>query len=634
MHRFVSIPARAVLLMAGVCATAHATDITTSGDTYIDTALPNANYGSNGIIAVSGTRIALVKFDTATIKRTPGREALLTLKISLSKLASNGIGVYLIRGPWDEKTVTANTMPPLTEFRLDLRQLITRDFSSVVFDVSGALAAWRADPSQNFGIALKALPSPTANVQLGARELKNGAVLSISGATADSERRFWAAAESSVDLYANNGVRLVGLTSLAGKPVRITSAGRSIVNDPRTGGAWVTNTNSDQLARIGPDGTVQLSLNVSSPTAVAADPRDGGVWTSIAVGSARALVKYNRSGQEVVRVTGLSGGVFDLGLDAADGIIWIVDTFNQSVVRLTGTDAQLNGYDVSGPSGTHHTRLAFDEPSAVAVNPSNDGQGAGNVWVGNRIPAEVTKLTPNGSEIFTTAPSTGFEVRGIEADRLFRGGAALVNNGNEGFSLFDVGGREVQFLRFFTAVSDFSKLKFASFPTAVSLDPYRKHLWGAVEENTFKNGALRKTSSYLMGYSQIGALVDQLVWTRGRILSVALQEIGVSVTVANGGVLDVFSHDATTTITVLSSANFDALQIDLAHAHLGRSGALPISSSAGDKNGDGRPDLTLTFRNSDSIFECHDSGLAFTASMSGSGIPASAIVPVTANGGC
>jgi hypothetical protein len=184
------------IIIALVCALAllsgartFAANFTTIADTYTDQAADKAgtNFGLNGITAVSRTRITLVRFNPAQVAQSTGGTALLNMKVLLAKSQSNGVAVRLVLAPWNENTVTANTMPAISPSALDQRTITTADQGkSVSFNVSAALAQWRSDPASNFGLALVPI-APLPNLQLGSREGGSPAVLAVSGATQDND---------------------------------------------------------------------------------------------------------------------------------------------------------------------------------------------------------------------------------------------------------------------------------------------------------------------------------------------------------------------------------------------------------------------------------------------------------------
>jgi hypothetical protein len=175
------------LLCAVLATPVLADDLSATGDTYTQADSPTANFGSSGITAVAVGRTTLLQFNAAAIAQTSGSKAKLNIRVLLAKNATDGVSAHLITSAWNEKTVTAKTLPSIAATALD-RQTITKSNQGQVvsFDVSGALASWRSTPATNFGIAL--VPdSPTPNLQLGSREGGSPAILSLGGVAADND---------------------------------------------------------------------------------------------------------------------------------------------------------------------------------------------------------------------------------------------------------------------------------------------------------------------------------------------------------------------------------------------------------------------------------------------------------------
>lgn len=177
----------ALALMSGV--SAFAANFTAIADTYTDSASDKAgtNFGSSGITAVSRTRITLIRFNPDQVAQSTGGTGLLNVKVLVAKNQSNGMAVHLVQAPWNEKTVTANSMPAIAPVALDQKSISAANQGTVVsLNVSAALAQWNGDPASNFGLAL--VPTaPLPNLQLGSREGGSPAVLAVSGATQDND---------------------------------------------------------------------------------------------------------------------------------------------------------------------------------------------------------------------------------------------------------------------------------------------------------------------------------------------------------------------------------------------------------------------------------------------------------------
>lgn len=583
--------------LAILSATAQATDIAVTADTNTDTAIPGSNFGSNGVLAVSGNRIALLRFDNSSISRTPGGDALLNVKV-LQVKKTNSLTIRLIRGPWSENTVTANTLPPISPLILDERPIGGNDAGRIVrFDVTGALAAWRNDPAQNFGIAIVSA-NPAPNLQLGARELHSGATISITGPAVAADRHFWIATRDSLDLIAADGTRLVHVTKVAGLPLNLVAGPRSLSADPVTGGVWVADTNNNRVFRLGPTGSVEMLLNAPSPMSIAGDSRPvgpnplySGVWFTVSRSSGgRDLVKVSRQGQELDRVTGFSNLVWDIGLNEDALLLWAVDGLNNSIVRLVQPDS-VNGYDVSGPSGIRHTRIPLEGAWSVSVNPNRDIHGFGTVWAGARVPKNVVKLTNEGTPIFSRVPAMGGELRQIEVSLLNGSAVALMANVDEGYDFFSTTGVESRRVLVFQNVPDINKVSYVPSAGPFALDPYRDLVWAGIGEVFQKNGQIKATRSYLTALRYPGHEVRHVTLS-GPVRGIAPQWIKVSLAIGNDGVVPLGFNNPTT-ISFLSRGGFDALQIDPATVRFGPFAVAPFNANAGDPNGDGIPDLVF-----------------------------------------
>jgi hypothetical protein len=182
-----SVLALSCVLTALLCVRAEATDIPAIADTNTDTAAPNTNFGSNGIVALSSARTVLMRFDQAKIEQAVGGQALLRVKVLVAKNATNGVALQFVNGPWNEKTVTAATLPQLLPIP-DSQKIIARaDVGQfVTFDVSNAFATWKSNPARNFGLALVGA-SPAPNLSLGSREGGAPATITTSGPITDND---------------------------------------------------------------------------------------------------------------------------------------------------------------------------------------------------------------------------------------------------------------------------------------------------------------------------------------------------------------------------------------------------------------------------------------------------------------
>ncbi len=72
----------------------------------------------------------------------------------------------------------------------------------------------------------------------------------------------------------------------------------------------------------------------------------------------------------------------------------------------------------------------FIEPQDISVNPTDDGQGSGNVWVADRVHGQAVKLSRTGSELVRATPTGFCEVRFVSPSRV--DGSIWVGDPNSG----------------------------------------------------------------------------------------------------------------------------------------------------------------------------------------------------------
>jgi len=415
----------------------------------------------------------------------------------------------------------------------------------------------------------------------------------------------WVATDAGIKLVTSDGETLFSNVQVGVRPA--ATGFRGIAADPFDGGLWITNTNANRLIKLSRTATVVHQIEVFSPTGIAVDSRDGSVWTSELhePRATRQVVKFSRRGDELVRIGGFSRFVSSISLDDRQGNIWVADRFANEIVRLTGTDAELNFYDASSQSGSRHVRVGgFDEPFSVSANPNRDGDGAGNAWAANRIPGEVVKLAPSGSELVREA-SPGFEIRQVEADHL-RGDVwaqVLI----DGLARYSSEGEELSFFQISTVLADEFVAEDTDYVATFDLDPYRGVVWfwlwvcplgscqtGAVEAMNLRGRTLHRFAEETL------------------VRDVAIQSLQVPISIRSHGGFD-HKRDRVVTVAVLSRPEVDPLQIDPRSARFGTARARARDYDAKDVNGDGVADLVLEFDGQQTGLDCDDRYAGLTA---------------------
>jgi hypothetical protein len=144
-------------------------------DGYVSLGLPNRSFGHDREIRVrtsSPTRQGFLRFDLAAqpldveIHRA-------TLRAHVVQVVNPGTVVFhLVEGPWDEDTLTADTMPALGAAFASLDLGSDDSDTYVDVDITDAVKAWVAG-HPNHGIAIVAGGSGLVSVRFAARELSD-----------------------------------------------------------------------------------------------------------------------------------------------------------------------------------------------------------------------------------------------------------------------------------------------------------------------------------------------------------------------------------------------------------------------------------------------------------------------------
>jgi hypothetical protein len=133
----------------------------------------NTNRGGNPVLNISGTSNSYIKFRLTPVlpPNTPGSQvSKSTVKLYVGKVRAAGkVDVFVVNGPWDESSISANNAPPLGSLVTTMQIGLDREGDFVVFDVSALVQQWLGSDGQgtggipNFGIALAAHPIDSGN---------------------------------------------------------------------------------------------------------------------------------------------------------------------------------------------------------------------------------------------------------------------------------------------------------------------------------------------------------------------------------------------------------------------------------------------------------------------------------------
>jgi hypothetical protein len=110
------------------------------------------------------------------------------LNLQVATVHREGIvRIRLVQSAWNERTVTFATRPAISSADIDTAVIVPAQAGQVVsFDVSAAVAMWRASPSGNFGLAINATGG-LADVYFGTRESGRAPTLSAGGVARDND---------------------------------------------------------------------------------------------------------------------------------------------------------------------------------------------------------------------------------------------------------------------------------------------------------------------------------------------------------------------------------------------------------------------------------------------------------------
>ena len=148
--------------------TACATEVTLSGDTYVNSANPSTNYGGLSNLYVGNGGTALIQFDLTTLPSGTSSNQISSAKLTLyvnRVNASGQVQVQQVGSSWTESTVTASTAPALGTVVGFFNPSLAQQY--VTIDVTSLVQSWVATPSSNYGIGLT---SASGNIVFDSKE--------------------------------------------------------------------------------------------------------------------------------------------------------------------------------------------------------------------------------------------------------------------------------------------------------------------------------------------------------------------------------------------------------------------------------------------------------------------------------
>ncbi len=172
----------------------------------------------------------------------------------------------------------------------------------------------------------------------------------------------------------------------------------SLSSNVTDGTVWVADSTDDKVTKISVfDGTPLVTIEGIDPYAVSVNSQDGSVWVADhANNRVVKLLSTITDGYTIGTDTGSHKVILgfnrprSVSVDSHTGVVWVADTNNNRVVRLSPEIP--DGYDLTSDSGNHTVKSGFNSPYSVSANVSD-----GTVWVADYSNNRVVKLSFTGT---------------------------------------------------------------------------------------------------------------------------------------------------------------------------------------------------------------------------------------------
>ena len=399
--------------------------------------------------------------------------------------------------------------------------------------------------------------------------------------------------------------------------------------DPSTGNVWIV---SREPTQTGPNRVVQV-LGVKPngeglwerdetgvvfiEPSVAIDPGRHGIWVLRGVDSdsstsMEAVLRDQTTGDERATVRGLTAA-FTAAV-GADGALWI--GASGAWIRLQGSIEDLDGYEVVGSTGPHHRTVEPGPDTAAVAVDRSDGSLYFVVQVSDSsqdiLEAHLVKLSAEGEELFRVRHGlrtlwetiTDLAIDPRDGSVYVTEGAALNFNGSVS--------------RVSHTGAELASAEYREHVNSVTVDPEDSGAWighmpQVDDDETFiAPMILRKLDSSLE--TQLSLPFESVVTVIGATPAVSSLEISLDIeTQDKRNVVNLIPKNGEVRVALLSSATFDALQVDLDTVRFGTAGAVVRSHWARDVNRDGFTDLVVTFKTQHTGIQCGDTAAPLTA---------------------
>jgi hypothetical protein len=378
--------------------------------------------------------------------------------------------------------------------------------------------------------------------------------------------------------------------------------------------------NGSRLLHIAADGTPLTQFFLLGSGSMAIDRGRGGVWISRAAyltshdqltGSTpyKLVLIDPVTGAERCTIFGLSSsGQLKIG---ADGAIWIRNdrsTFGEWT-RVTGTVAELDGYDISSPAGPHHRNVSYKfNPTA---EPAVD-RSTGTLIFAAYDPARpgvplLARVSPDAL-LLGTKPVRSFESITSIGVNSRDGSAWLADSSHAPPFQTELGANVAHYS---SAGTELVTARHWDGIGAVTVDMTDESAWALVrfeldpEELNGKDSVIRldaegnPTARFDFDW---GEHVASLAGSA----PAAQREVAIDVLPSDASNRIDPASRADVAVAVLSNGTFKPTQVRVSSLRFGPAGAVARASWARDVNRDGVADLVAQFRPADTGIHCGD----------------------------
>jgi len=173
----------------------------------------------------------------------------------------------------------------------------------------------------------------------------------------------------------------------------------SISGNVTDGTVWIADADANMVKKLAAfDGLTLLTINGMDPYSVSVNSKDGSVWVADYANNRVVKLFSNITdgytvgappGGKHLVVNGFNGPR-SVSVNPETGVVWVADTNNNRIVRLSADI--LDGYNIGSSTGSHIIMTGFSAPYDIAVNVAD-----GTAWVADTSHNQVVKVSSAGT---------------------------------------------------------------------------------------------------------------------------------------------------------------------------------------------------------------------------------------------